>query len=370
MIPLSLYVHFPWCVRKCPYCDFNSHEAGDVLPQEQYINALETDLQRDLTVVPGREIRSIFFGGGTPSLFSPQSIEELLSRLKNHLIFSDDIEITLEANPGTSDYGKFAGYFAAGVNRLSIGVQSFADRQLNLLGRIHSKDDAYRAFAMAGDAGFTNINLDLMHGLEQQSVEDGLSDLQQAINLGPAHISWYQLTIEPNTLFYKNPPRLPGEDDLWEIYQSGISLLNQHGYEQYEVSAFSQPGRRSRHNLNYWEFGDYLGIGAGAHGKLTVDGKVHRRAKTRLPRDYLAGQRVTETTVGEDELALEFLMNALRLNHGFDLSLFSRRTGLDPVVLQPFLKNAIQRNLLVVDDQHIAPTALGLQYLNDLLALI
>ena len=337
---------------------------------KQYINALETDLQRDLTVVPGREIRSIFFGGGTPSLFSPQSIEELLSRLKNHLIFSDDIEITLEANPGTSDYGKFAGYFAAGVNRLSIGVQSFADRQLNLLGRIHSKDDAYRAFAMAGDAGFTNINLDLMHGLEQQSVEDGLSDLQQAINLGPAHISWYQLTIEPNTLFYKNPPRLPGEDDLWEIYQSGISLLNQHGYEQYEVSAFSQPGRRSRHNLNYWEFGDYLGIGAGAHGKLTVDGKVHRRAKTRLPRDYLAGQRVTETTVGEDELALEFLMNALRLNHGFDLSLFSRRTGLDPVVLQPFLKNAIQRNLLVVDDQHIAPTALGLQYLNDLLALI
>jgi oxygen-independent coproporphyrinogen-3 oxidase len=370
VIPLSLYIHFPWCVKKCPYCDFNSHVTDDPIPEEEYINALEADLQQDLGFIQGREVVSIFMGGGTPSLFSPGSIRRLLSRLQVHLTFSPNIEITVEANPGTTDYAKFDGYFQAGINRLSIGVQSFNDKQLNLLGRIHTQEDARHAFNAARKAGFTNINLDLMHGLEEQSVKDGLSDLQKAVDLNPTHLSWYQLTIEPNTMFHKSPPPLPSEDVLWEIYDSGIGLLQRHGFERYEVSAFSQPNRQSRHNINYWEFGDYLGIGAGAHAKLTMNDKIYRRSRTRLPKHYLARQNVLQTIVSEEDLLLEFLMNALRLNQGFSLDLFSQRTGLSATVMEPFLQTAAQRKLVTVSGEHVAPTTLGMQFLNDLLALV
>ncbi|MFT4798594.1 MAG: putative oxygen-independent coproporphyrinogen III oxidase, partial [Candidatus Azotimanducaceae bacterium] len=267
-IPLSLYIHFPWCVRKCPYCDFNSHEANGDIPETAYIEALLNDLDKELAhdfELSRRPIESIFMGGGTPSLISPSAIRHLMGMLNERLNLAPDIEVTLEANPGTTDYEKFAGYKAAGIDRLSIGVQSFSGRHLSILGRIHTANEVTEAYQAARDVGFTNINLDLMHGLPDQKPENALDDLRIAIQLAPEHISWYQLTIEPNTVFYKRPPKLPDDDTLWEIYESGLALLEAAGYSRYEISAFAKPGKQARHNLNYWLFGDYLGIGAGAH---------------------------------------------------------------------------------------------------------
>lgn len=368
MIPLSLYVHFPWCVKKCPYCDFNSHEVSQPLQEDLYIDALEADLVADLEALEHNEIISIFMGGGTPSLFSPVSIQDLLDRLKKHTRFATDIEITLEANPGTTDYEKFAGYFAAGINRLSIGVQSFNPEQLDMLGRIHSAGDVFNAYEAARRAGFTNINLDLMHGLSHQSVNDAMLDLKTAIELEPTHISWYQLTIEPNTVFFKRPPTLPDDDLLWEIYTNGLQLLDQNAYQRYEISAFCQGAYQSRHNLNYWLFGDYLGIGAGAHGKITRNNQVIRTSKSRSPKDYLNTPNARR--VESKDLILEFLMNALRLTQGFSLSLFSERTGLPASALLAFLTAAKAKNLVIQDGEKIVPTKRGLQYLNDLLLLI
>lgn len=369
-IPLSLYIHFPWCVKKCPYCDFNSHEAKGDIPQAAYIDALMSDLRAQLPQYDGRKIQSIFMGGGTPSLFSAESISGLLTRLKEDLNFASDIEITLEANPGTTDFEKFEGYFAAGVNRLSIGVQSFNSQHLNQLGRIHSTHDIFNAYNAATLAGFTNINIDLMHGLSQQNLEGAMNDLNEAIALNPTHISWYQLTIEPNTQFYKNPPTLPEDDLLWDIYEQGLKKLSVNGFSRYEVSAFSLVNRRSRHNLNYWLFGDYIGIGAGAHGKLTRESGITRSAKTRVPKDYLDAQRTKTTIVTTEDIPLEFLMNALRLSDGFSFKLFTERTFLEIEVLDSFSQKGKEAGLILCSDQDIKPTSRGLQFLNELLMMV
>lgn len=373
-IPLSLYLHFPWCVQKCPYCDFNSHEVGESFPEADYIQAILTDLQRDLGAFPegnlNRNITSIFMGGGTPSLFSAGAMETLLASLKQELTISSNTEITLEANPGTTDFEKFIGYYAAGINRLSIGVQSFSGKQLSNLGRIHTSNEVTEAFYAAREAGFRNINLDLMHGLPDQNTQAALADLEAAIALGPEHISWYQLTIEPNTVFYKRPPALPDDDTLWEIYESGLELLSGAGYERYEVSAFAQPGKQAKHNLNYWQFGDYIGLGAGAHGKITDANGIIRTAKTRLPTDYLNAQRSTAVQIDPLELSLEFLMNTLRLTAGFSVSMFTERTGLPYSALSDFLQAGEQQALLSIEGETIRPTDRGLQYLNELLMLV
>jgi len=294
--PLALYLHVPWCVRKCPYCDFNSHEAAAGLPEAEYVTALLADLDHDLATLPdlvqGRAVSSVFIGGGTPSLFSAAAYERLFDGLRARLPFAADVEITLEANPGTVEQEKFRGYRALGINRLSIGVQSFAPDKLVALGRIHGRDEALHAAQAARAAGFDNFNLDLMHGLPGQTLEEALADIDQAIALGPTHLSWYQLTIEPNTVFYRDPPVLPEDDTLWAIQEAGQARLAAAGLQQYEVSAYAQAGRECRHNRNYWEFGDYLALGAGAHGKLTREGGVWRYQKTRLPRDYLAAAAV------------------------------------------------------------------------------
>jgi oxygen-independent coproporphyrinogen-3 oxidase len=369
--PLALYIHIPWCVRKCPYCDFNSHAAGNALPEAEYVAALLNDLDLDLAAAQGRELQSIFFGGGTPSLFSAQSIGAILDGVNQRIAFAHDIEITLEANPGTAEQERFFGFRRAGVNRLSIGVQSFNPAHLTLLGRIHDRDEAIAAVGMARRAGFDNLNLDLMHGLPQQSIGDAERDLQAAIALSPEHLSWYQLTIEPNTEFNKRPPTLPPDDTLAAIQESGIALLDRHGYAQYEVSAYAQPGRQARHNLNYWQFGDYLGIGAGAHGKLTQsDGRIVRTQKTRLPRDYLSsGGRCDRnaTTIDGSDLPFEFAMNALRLNNGFERSLFSARTGLPWSAIAARVETLIERGLLATHGDRIVPTELGRRFLNDAL---
>ncbi|MFZ2320426.1 MAG: radical SAM family heme chaperone HemW, partial [Pseudomonas sp.] len=286
--PLALYIHIPWCVRKCPYCDFNSHAAGPTLPEQEYVDALLADLDADLGRVHGRQLSSIFFGGGTPSLFSAAALGRLLAGVEQRIGFAADIEITLEANPGTFEQAKFQAYRQLGINRLSIGVQSFQADKLKALGRIHDGDEAIRAADMARAAGFDNFNLDLMHGLPDQSIEDALSDLRIAIAQQPTHLSWYQLTMEPNTVFWSQPPTLPEDDTLWDIQEAGQQLLAEHGYLQYEVSAYARAGRQAQHNLNYWSFGDFIGIGAGAHGKLSSpSGQIVRTWKTRLPKDYL-----------------------------------------------------------------------------------
>ncbi|MEY8262974.1 MAG: radical SAM family heme chaperone HemW, partial [Bermanella sp.] len=313
--PLALYIHVPWCVRKCPYCDFNSHQAPASLPEQDYVQALLDDLRGDAHWVQGRKIESIFIGGGTPSMLSVQAYEDLFSGLKQQLDFAADIEITLEANPGTFEAEKFAGYRKLGINRLSIGIQSFQDPQLKKLGRIHSAQQATAAVQMAIDAGFDNFNLDLMHGLPGQDLALALSDLRQAIALKPSHISWYQLTIEPNTEYFKYPPKLPQDETLWDIQEAGQALLAEHGFQQYEISAYAQEQRQARHNINYWQFGDYLGIGAGAHGKITLpnDNKIVRSNKTRLPKDYLNRAKIHSVNVSDIEMTdrhLEFFMNA------------------------------------------------------------
>lgn len=371
-IPLALYIHFPWCVRKCPYCDFNSHEPNGDIPEQAYMEALLNDLDRELAAdvdLGGRPIESIFMGGGTPSLISSDAISRLMVALGERLNLTPDIEVTLEANPGTTDYEKFSGYKAAGINRLSIGVQSFSGRHLSILGRIHTANEVTEAYQEARDAGFANINLDLMHGLPDQNPENALDDLKIAIQLAPEHISWYQLTIEPNTVFYKRPPQLPDDDTLWEIYVNGLALLETAGYCRYEVSAFARPGKQARHNLNYWLFGDYLGIGAGAHGKISTSDTVFRTTKTRLPADYIATQKGTRKAIDEDDMLLEFLMNTLRLSDGFSRQVFRNRTYLPDAKLNKFLQQAIKQNMLEETGDQIRPTDHGLQYLNELLML-
>lgn len=369
--PLALYIHIPWCVRKCPYCDFNSHAASPVLPEEEYVDALLADLDQDLAAVYGRPLSSIFFGGGTPSLFSAAALGRLLAGVEQRIPFTADIEITLEANPGTFEQDKFVAYRKLGINRLSIGIQSFQPQKLEALGRIHTGDEALRAAEMARRAGFDNFNLDLMHGLPDQSLEEALDDLRQAIALAPTHLSWYQLTLEPNTVFWNQPPELPEDDILWDIQEAGQALLAEHGFSQYEVSAYARPGKAARHNLNYWSFGDFIGIGAGAHGKLShPNGRIVRTWKTRLPKDYLnpAKQfKAGEKTLTADELPFEFLMNALRLTPGVDAELFAQRTGLPLQTLAAARAEAEQKGLLQVEPTRLVATARGQLFLNDLL---
>ena len=369
--PLSLYIHIPWCVRKCPYCDFNSHAAGPNLPESAYVDALLADLDADLQHVHVRPLTSIFFGGGTPSLFSPQALGRILAGVEQRIAFAADIEITLEANPGTFEQAKFSAYRQLGINRLSIGVQSFQQAKLTALGRIHDGDEAIRAADMARQAGFDNFNLDLMHGLPDQSIDDALFDLRTAIAQQPTHLSWYQLTMEPNTVFWSQPPQLPEDDILWDIQEAGLQLLDEHGYAQYEVSAYARDGQRARHNLNYWSFGDFLGIGAGAHAKLSSpSGQIMRSWKTRLPKDYLDSSKgflAGEKVLSADELPFEFLMNVLRLNDGAASQLFTQRTGLPLSLLAAARKSAEQRGLLLQDPARLTASREGQLFLNDLL---
>ncbi|MFT5720894.1 MAG: putative oxygen-independent coproporphyrinogen III oxidase [Motiliproteus sp.] len=370
--PLSLYVHVPWCVRKCPYCDFNSHAQTGDLPEDGYLQALLKDLDSELALVQGRTLDSIFIGGGTPSLMSAEFYRQLLPAIARRIPFAADIEITLEANPGTFEQARFAGFRDAGINRLSLGVQSFTDSSLQVLGRIHSGAEAFAAIDSARALGFERLNLDLMHGLPGQTPEMALADLQQGISLGTSHLSWYQLTIEPNTEFHSRPPTLPSDDYLWAIQDQGQALLAESGFEQYEISGYSRPGQQCRHNINYWRFGDYIGIGAGAHGKLTDlnQQQLVRHTKLRQPKAYLAapGQRQA-TAVATDERALEFMMNVLRLNQGVELALFEPTTGVALAQIQPQLDKARRLGLLESDLSRLTPTAQGRRFLNDLLEL-
>ena len=371
--PLALYIHIPWCVRKCPYCDFNSHEAPSKLPEDDYVDALLRDLEQDLPLVWGRPITSIFIGGGTPSLFSAEALDRLFSGLRARLKLLPDIEITLEANPGTVETGKFREFRALGINRLSIGVQSFNDAQLKALGRIHGAREAIAAAETAHAAGFSDFNLDLMHGLPGQSLADAQADMQQAIALEPSHISYYQLTLEPNTWFYNHPPSLPDDEHLADIEEAGQALLAAAGYAQYEVSAYAQPGQRCAHNLNYWEFGDYLGIGAGAHGKITLpaEQRILRRARSKNPRDYQASAGTpaaySEEAPKPQDAAFEFMLNALRLKHGFAPHLLQERAGIPLSRIQNAMQQAEKEGLLDWGIQRIAATPHGWRYLNDLM---
>jgi putative oxygen-independent coproporphyrinogen III oxidase len=371
--PLSLYIHVPWCVRKCPYCDFNSHTSPQSLPEDEYIAALLLDIDQDLTWLQGRAIHSVFIGGGTPSLLSPQSYQLLFSQLKQKMDFEANCEITLEANPATVEHGSFEGYLAAGINRLSLGIQSFNGLQLKNLGRIHGQSEAEKAILLAKAAGFTNFNLDLMHGLPNQSLEEALLDIEIALSFKPPHLSWYQLTIEPNTAFYRQPPVLPDDDTLWAIQEAGQSKLAQAGLLQYEVSAYTH-NKPSQHNLNYWQFGDYLAIGAGAHGKVTTPEGIFRYRKTRLPKDYLAAAPQQQARLGlekvsNDDLSFEFMMNGLRLKQGVPIAYFEQRTGLSWPLLEAQLAPALAKNWLSLKNNHIKCTELGFNYLNDVLSL-
>lgn len=371
--PLAAYVHIPWCVRKCPYCDFNSHTYDSGLPEAEYIDALIADLELELPQVHGRELVSIFFGGGTPSLFSAASLDRLLQAMQQRLRFAGDIEITLEANPGTFEQAKFRDYRAIGINRLSIGIQSFNPEHLKALGRIHDDSEALAAVDMARRAGFDNLNLDLMHGLPGQSLAQARADIDQAIALGPEHLSWYQLTLEPNTVFYSRPPQLPEDEVLWDIQEAGQARLAEAGYAQYEISAYARSGRRARHNLNYWQYGDFIGIGAGAHGKLTQpDGTVERNWKTRQPKDYLNPQTpwlAGSKRLSAEELPFDFLMNALRLVEGVPSAWYQQRTGQSLAAIAPLLDKAVQRGLLEPWQQQLRPTEQGRLFLNDLLEM-
>ena len=375
--PLSLYVHLPWCVRKCPYCDFNSHEGHGALPFEAYVDALLADLDHDLPLAWGRTVHSVFFGGGTPSLFPPAAIDRFLQQASARLRFAPDVEVTLETNPGTVEHGPFAGYRAAGVNRLSFGVQSFDDGCLQRLGRIHSSGDAERAVKAAQDAGFDNLNLDLMYALPGQSLAMALADVDRAIALQPAHLSHYQLTLEPNTVFaVRTPAGLPDEDGAWDMQEACQARLAAAGFAQYEVSAYARAGRQCRHNLNYWQFGDYLGIGAGAHGKLTLGAsqQVLRRWKLRHPAEYQA-KAGTPAAIGGDEvltasrLPFDFMLNALRLNAGVPMAMFEARTGLPRAAIADHLATAHARGWLEPDPDWLRPTELGRRFANDVIGL-
>jgi putative oxygen-independent coproporphyrinogen III oxidase len=367
--PLALYVHIPWCVRKCPYCDFNSHERGGALPEREYIEKLFLDLENLLPAVWGRRLVSVFIGGGTPSLFSPESIDALLSGVRARLPLEPDAEITLEANPGTVEAARFHGFREAGVNRISIGVQSFDDRMLAALGRIHGSEEARRAIDAAA-ASFDNVNLDLMYGLPGQSAAMAREDIEQALACGVPHVSAYQLTIEPNTVFWSKPPRLPEHDLCADMQLAAEEALGAAGYEHYETSAFARPGRRCRHNLNYWEFGDYLGIGAGAHGKISLPDRVTRHERVKQPSEYMKGSAcVAAKEVPPGEIPFEFMLNALRLVEGFPVELFQARTGLPLSTIEGELEKAEAQGLVERDWQRIRPSARGRLFLNELLEL-
>ncbi|MHB8536064.1 MAG: radical SAM family heme chaperone HemW [Sulfuricaulis sp.] len=372
--PLSLYVHIPWCVRKCPYCDFNSHAAREKIPEQQYVDALLRDLEQDLPRAWGRTVHSIFIGGGTPSLFSPAAIDRLLSALRARLPLDQDVEITLEANPGTVELERFKGFREAGVNRLSIGVQSFEPEKLKALGRVHGREEALHAAEAARAAGFDNFNLDLMFGLPQQTPDEALADIRTAIGLQPSHLSVYQLTLEPNTLFHAQPPALPDDDSAWEMQNRLQAELAAADYRQYEISAYAKPGYECRHNLNYWTFGDYLGIGAGAHAKITDAGGITRLWKLKQPNDYLRAAGTPAGIGGADKLlrehiVTEFMMNALRITAGFPSRLFAERTGLPISVVAKPLEQAERDGLIGWDAQSLRPTETGLRFLNNLVAL-
>ena len=374
--PLSLYVHLPWCVRKCPYCDFNSYEARGALPDEDYVDALLRDLRAELPFVQGRRVDTVFLGGGTPSLFSGPAVARLLTGVRAELTLAPDVEITLEANPGAVDAARFAAFREAGVNRLSIGIQSFRAEQLRSLGRVHDAAEARSAVATARAVGFDNVNVDLMYGLPLDDVEGAVGDLEQALQLGIEHVSWYQLTLEPNTAFERRPPRLPDDELVARIEERGRALLAAHDYRRYEISAYARPGRRCRHNVNYWQFGDYLGLGAGAHGKVTLSAgdEIVRRAKTRNPRTFVhragsAAAATQERVVTRQQAALEFLMNALRLLDGTPVATFAARAGQPAATIAAGRAAAVARGWLADEPEALRATPNGIDRLNRLLEL-
>lgn len=369
--PLSLYIHIPWCVQKCPYCDFNSHALKGEVPHQEYVDHLLADLDADLPLASGREISTIFIGGGTPSLLSAEAMQSLLDGVRARIRVADDAEITMEANPGTVEADRFSGYQRAGVNRISIGVQSFSAQKLTRLGRIHGPEEARRAAHLATGLGLLSFNLDLMHGLPDQSLEEALDDLRQAIDLNPPHLSWYQLTIEPNTLFSSRPPVLPDDDALWDIFERGHQLLSAAGYRQYETSAYAKPGYQCHHNLNYWRFGDYLGIGCGAHGKLTFsDGRILRTAKTKHPRGFMQGKYMDKQhEVTTADRPFEFFMNRFRLLEAAPRVDFVNYTGLDESVIRPQLDEALEKGYLEETAEYWQITEKGKLFLNSLLEL-
>ncbi|KGA43242.1 radical SAM family heme chaperone HemW [Pectobacterium odoriferum] len=369
--PLSLYIHIPWCVQKCPYCDFNSHALKGDVPHQEYVDHLLADLDADLPLTSGRELHSIFIGGGTPSLLSAEAMQALLDGVRARIPLTPDAEITMEANPGTVEADRFSGYQRAGINRISIGVQSFDPQKLTRLGRIHGPDEAKRAAQLATGLGLRSFNLDLMHGLPDQSLDEALDDLRQAIALNPPHLSWYQLTIEPNTLFSSRPPTLPDDDALWDIYEQGHALLSAAGYQQYETSAYAKPGYQCQHNLNYWRFGDYLGIGCGAHGKLTFsDGRILRTVKVRHPRGYMQGTYLDKQhDVANDDRPFEFFMNRFRLLEAAPREDFTAYTGLDEHSIRSQLDQALAQGYLTETTTHWQITEHGKLFLNSLLEL-
>ncbi len=372
--PLALYVHFPWCVRKCPYCDFNSHEwKGERFPEDDYLDALRADLEQALPLVWGRQVHTVFIGGGTPSLLSARGLDRLLSDVRALLPLDADAEITMEANPGTFEAEKFAQFRASGINRLSVGIQSFNERHLKALGRIHDSGDAHRAVEIAA-RHFENFNLDLMFALPQQTLEECRADVERALSFAPPHLSLYHLTLEPNTLFAKYPPALPDDDASADMQEWIHERTAAAGYERYEVSAYAKPNRQCKHNLNYWRFGDYLGIGAGAHSKLSFAHRIIRQARYKHPATFIdkarAGSPVEEEReVGPHDLPFEFMLNALRLTEGFPVHRFVERTGLTMTAIEPALREAERRGLIARDHERIAPTSLGQRFLNDLQAL-
>ncbi|MDX6916454.1 radical SAM family heme chaperone HemW [Pectobacterium carotovorum] len=369
--PLSLYIHIPWCVQKCPYCDFNSHALKGDVPHQEYVDHLLADLDADLPLASGRALHSIFIGGGTPSLLSAEAMQALLDGVRARIPLTPDAEITMEANPGTVEADRFSGYQKAGINRISIGVQSFDPQKLTRLGRIHGPDEAKRAAHLATGLELRSFNLDLMHGLPDQSLDEALDDLRQAIALNPPHLSWYQLTIEPNTLFSSRPPTLPDDDALWDIYEQGHALLSAAGYQQYETSAYAKPGYQCQHNLNYWRFGDYLGIGCGAHGKLTFsDGRILRTVKVRHPRGYMQGTYLDKQhDVANDDRPFEFFMNRFRLLEAAPRADFTAYTGLEEHSIRPQLDQALAQGYLTETATHWQITEHGKLFLNSLLEL-
>lgn len=373
-IPLSLYIHTPWCIQKCPYCDFNSHAVRGTLPEKNYIHCLIKDFQKNVQYIQGRPLHSIFIGGGTPSLFEAESYAELFRAIKTELDWEPNMEVTLEANPGAAEGHRFQGYREAGINRISVGIQSFQNAKLKTLGRIHNDEQAFLAIESAYTAGIENINIDLMHGLPEQSIEDALYDLTTGLKMNTPHLSWYQLTIEPNTFFYQKPPLLPADDLLWDIQTAGQALLQQYGRKQYEVSAYALPGFYCRHNMNYWEFGDYIGIGAGAHGKVTnfKNQSILRYSNLKHPKNYMQSSSnivELEKIISLQELPLEFMMNALRLNKPIPISLFEQRTGREFANIRNTIQIAIDKELLEIIAQYLVVTTLGKKFLNELLEI-
>ena len=380
-IPLSVYIHFPWCIQKCPYCDFNSHEVKGDLPEKRYIDALIRDLEMELPTIWGRRLESVFIGGGTPSLISAEGMERLLTALRQLLPMRPEMEITLEANPSTFEQERFKHYRDIGINRLSIGIQSFQQTHLQALGRVHNDHEALIAAQIAKQAGFDNFNLDLMFGLPQQTSQQAMDDLQQAIDCNPTHLSWYQLTIEPNTFFHHSPPVLPKDDLIADMQDQGIEKLQRSGFEQYEVSAYAQKGKQCKHNRNYWEFGDYVAIGAGAHGKITQlhhssknNFQIERYFKYKQPQRYMEaceqGQaRQKSNQLSSQDLSFEFMLNALRLKQGIDIQVFKQRTGLPVQMLDIPIQQAIEKGLLVDSKNYVQTTSLGWRFLNDVTPL-